>query len=338
LLSNRRKHLIGLDIGSTSIKLVELAESQSGFKLRRMGLTRVEDSESPAAYEHALVCALREHSISKGRVATSVAGRQVAVRNLTFPKLSREELDGAVWYEGGQVIAFDINDAYVDYAVVPQYEGSSNTDVIFAAATREEVNAKTELVQACGLDPRLVSVDALVLLEALLRRDDLPPTSAVLNVGARFSNLGIAKHGAKPFVRDIEIAGDAFTRAIAESRSISLEEAEQIKVADDLDDPKVACVVDSITDRLAREITRSIIYYHTRDQGSKVDRIYLCGGGSKLRGLDKSIAAATDTEVEHWSPLDSLDIDGSRFGPEQVGKLTPFLSVAAALAMKEDPN
>jgi type IV pilus assembly protein PilM len=380
LLNRESRSLIGLDIGSTSAKVVELSLGPSGLELIDVAWTTdgYDDSDLPTV--HGLRSLLGNGASPGKGAATSVCGPSVAVRSFRFPELSPEEMDGAVRYEGDQVIAFDINDAYVDYSVLtrpdeslaqPDAEGpvanedaaptpdeSDATDasdkanggeepdsesvatkkrpneVLFVAATKEVVDAKTDLIRECGLEPRIVAVDALVLLDALFACADPPDTAAVLDVGARFSSLGIASQGSAPFVRDIEIAGNAFTEAIADARGVTFEEAEATKTSEDDWEPDVSAAVAAVTRRLISEISRSLTYYERREGGSKVDRMYVCGGGSRLRNLKESIASETGIEVQDWSPLGSVAVDYSRFDRALIGKLAPVVALAAALGMK----
>lgn len=340
MLTRGQKRLVGVDVGSSSVKVVELSESGSLLELARMGLASIGDHDaSQESAVKALRSVLEVEQVASRRVATSVSGPSVAVRNFHFPKLSPEEIEGAVWYEGGQVIAFDIKGAYVDYSLLGGTgRGDGTTNVLFAAAKNEEVDARTDLMEACGLEPRIVGVDALVLLEALLAEDDLPTTVAVLNVGARFSNLGVTRKDEIPFIRDIEIGGDAYTQVIAEAMEIPLAKADEIKISGEGLDDRARDAIIPVTHRLATEVARSLVYYHTRDEGSKVDKIYISGGGSLLAGLAQTIAAATEVGIEPWSPLDRIEINSSRFDPALVEELAPFVSLAVALAMKEDPH
>lgn len=377
MLNRETRSLIGLDIGSTSAKVVELSVGPSGLELIDVAWTTDGYDGSALPSVRGLRSLLGNGAAPGKGAAMSVCGPNVAVRSFRFPELSPEEMDGAVRYEGDQVIAFDINDAYVDYSILPQscepgvspdaegvetpgdaetsdkaaaaekgngqepedadearQTGKRPNEVLFVAATREVVDGKTQLIEECGLEPRVVGVDALVLLDALFTCSDPPRTSAVLDVGARFSSLGIGRRGVAPFVRDIEIAGNAYTEAIAAGLGVTFEEAESLKVSEDEWKPEVSEIVARVTRRLVSEIMRSLTYYERREDGSKVDRIYVCGGGSNLRSLQNSIAAETGMAVEEWSPLGCVAIDYSRFDRSLIGRLAPIVALAAALGMK----
>lgn len=299
----------------------------------------VEDRGQGPCWQEAIASVLETAGAATKRVATSVCGAHVAVRGFRFPKLTRSELDGAVWYEGSQVIPFDIHEAYVDYSVLSEGRAEEGkTDVLFVAASRPEVDAKLALLKASGLEPRVITVDALALLEAVQREPDLPETVAVLNIGATNSSIGITRGASLPFIRDIDIAGNTYTQAVAQALGVTHVEAEQAKIVESARNPMVIYAIESVTRQLVGELSRSLMYYQTRDHGSKADVIYICGGCSQLPGLADAIAETTGTTVRPWSALDRIEIDESRFDISAVNELSTFFSLAAALASKEDTN
>ena len=337
--TEQHRGLVGLDIGSTSVKLVELSGSPQTFALENISVVAVPEDASVAAYERAITLLLEGKELLTTRVATSISGRKVAVRGLRFPALGQAELDGALRYEGSQVIAFDLDDSYLDHNVVEHEGGKSELmDVLFVAARREIVDGKISVLEGAGLEPRVVGVDALVLLDALLLRDDLPETCGVVSIGAANTSIGIMHEGTVPFVRDIEIGGTDYTQAVATALSVTLEEAEQVKIQEPEKDLASARAIERVTRRVVGELSRSLMYYQTRPGGSQVDALYLCGGASVVPGLADAIAEVAGIEVSAWSPLDSVYVDDARFDAEAVKKLASVSSLAAALAMKQDPN
>jgi type IV pilus assembly protein PilM len=334
----RDQHMLtGIDMGSASVKLVELSGTPPDLELQTIALVSVVDEGPEYSCERALSMILDSNALENRKVATSVSGSNVAVRDLRFPKLAPSEIQGAVRYEGSQVIAFDIKDCYVDYTLLgsadPEEDG---LNVLFVAATRAAVDTRTRILESFGLDPRFVGVDMLILLEALLRREDLPETVAVLDVGAKYTGIGITRVGAQPVVRDLEIAGNSYTEAISEELGIPIKEAETAKVADSRRSSAVERVIQGVTGRLVGEIRRSLVYYETRPHGSKVDRIFLCGGSSRLPGLIETVTESLGIPVELWSPISDVKIDGARFDIPSVEQLAPIAALAGALAMKKD--
>lgn len=340
-MKSEQKRLIGLDLGSSSVKLVELSKNGASYELERLALVPVGQGESRLVTRHALSMILESESVQNRRVATSVSGPQVAVRVLRFPHLAREEVEGAVWYEGGQVIAFDINDAYVDYSVLndeeaDEGEGSGKTDVLFVAAGKSEIDWRTNMLADTGLEPRFVGVDMLVLLEAALTEHDEPQTVAVLHIGASRTGVGIAQRGSIPFVRDIDIGGNAYTQVMAEALNVPIPEAETIKVTGTSWTPEAEIAAADVTNQLVGEIRRSLAYYQTRSHGAKVEKVFLCGGSARLFGLTTAVENALGISVEPWSPMGKVQVDGGRFDLPSVKQLSPFVALATALAMRPE--
>jgi type IV pilus assembly protein PilM len=331
--------LVGVDIGSTSLKLIELSGTPGSFELENISVVAVPDDASAAAYGRAMSLLLEGKDLATTRVATSVSGRKVAVRGMRFPALAKAELDSALRYEGSQVIAFELSGSYLDHHVVSTAAGDGKLmDILFVAARGEEVDAKTAIIEEVGLEPRVVGVDALILLDALHVRDDLPETCAIVNIGATNTSIGIAREETVPFVRDIEIGGHNYTEAIASALSISLEDAEKVKIMEPERELASSRAIESVTRRLVGELSRSLMYYQSRESGAQVDLLHLCGGSSNIPGLADAISEIAELEVVNWSPLDSVHVDETRFDVDAVNRLASVSSLAAALAMRKDPN
>ncbi len=331
---------MGVDIGSTSVKLVELSGSPRAFELENISVVAVPDDASSSAYGKAMSLVLEGKDLVTNRTAISVSGRKVAVRGMRFPALGSAELDGALKYEGSQVIGFELHGSYLDHCVIESEESPSSAmmDVLFVAARKETVDAKIAVLEEVGLEPRVVGVDALVLLDALLLEEGLPETCGVIDIGALSTSIGIARKGTVPFVRDIEIGGSDYTQAIADALSVPLEDAETAKIMEPERELASARAIEHVTRQLVGELSRSLTYYQTRGNGTQVDALFMCGGASIVPGLSDAISEMAGLQVVSWSPLDRVHVDHTRFDAEAVKRLAPISSLAAALAMKKDPN
>jgi type IV pilus assembly protein PilM len=330
--------LVGVDIGSTSVKLVELSGVPQSPTLENISVIAVPDEASSSAYERALRLLLEGKELATTRIATSVSGRKVAVRGMRFPALAKNELQGAIRFEGSQVIAFDLDEAYLDHTVVSTAENGSGMDILFVAVRKEEVDAKLSVLESAGLEPRVVGVDALVLLDVLLGESDSPETCGVVDIGASNTSIGIGREGGIPFVRDVEIGGNDYTEAIAKALDVPLDDAEKVKVMEPERELASMRAIEDVTRRLVQELCRSLMYYQTRGNGAQVDRLYLCGGSAGVPGIVEALTEAAGIEVQSWSPLDRVEVNESRFDMEAVRRLASVSSLAAALAMKPDPN
>jgi type IV pilus assembly protein PilM len=304
LFKLERQRLTGLDIGSSSVKLVELSGAAPNLELEKIALASIVEDDPDSTRESAISAILDSNALECRHVATSISGPNVSVRDLRFPNLAPE----------------DIDDCYMDYSIMDSSaEGPDAVDVLFVAAGKALVDSRTRMIEDAGLDPRFLGVDMLVLLEALLRRKDLPETVALLDVGATCPGIGIARPGGRPFVRDLDIAGHTYTEAISSELGIPLQEAETAKVAESRRSSAVERIIQGVTGRLVGEIRRSLVYYQKR-YGCKIDEIFLCGGSSRVPGLAETVREALGMPAHIWSPIDDVTID----------------ALATALAMKED--
>ena len=152
------------------------------------------------------------------------------------------------------------------------------------------------------------------------------------------TSIGIARKGTVPFVRDIEIGGNDYTQAIADALSVPLEDAEKAKIMEPERELASARAIERVTLQLVGELSRSLMYYQTRGNGTQVDALFMCGGASIVPGLGDAISEMAGLQVVNWSPLDRVRVDDTRFDAEAVRRLAPISSLAAALAMKKDPN
>lgn len=338
LSRGEQKSIIGVDVGSTAVRVVELEGAGRSCELTAAAMAPVPHNASPQSYQQALASALESAHPESRRAATSLSGGHVAVRSFRFPKLSSSEIEGAIWYEGSQVIAFDIEDSYVDYTVFAPGpdDDAKDTPVLFVAAMKSHVDGLTGLLSSVGLEPRIVGIDALTLLEAVKQESDAPETPCVVHIGATTTSIGAARGTELPFVRDIEVAGNAYTSAVADALGITPAEAEDAKRSDLRHDQTAMFAVENVTRRLVGELARSLVYYQTRGAGRHVDTIYLCGGSSTIPGLDEAISRATSVPVAIWSPLDSVAVDPGRFDRSGVDRMKPYLTLAAALAMQTE--
>ena len=328
-LGGRSDSLIGVDIGTHSVKVIQLDDASEGLRVQHLAVVRYEEMES---LEQAVSSAFAESGVATRKVACSVAGPSVAVRHLQFPDLSPEELKGAVWWEGEQIIPFSMTEVYTDFQILGKDEESGMHDVVFVAAARDLVNARSTLVRECGLDMRVLDVDGLAMVNEVHVEVEGQGAVAVVNVGARGTTLSIVDGGGIPFVRDILIAGNSFTEAISTAMEVPEREAEAMKTGDvHALSPRAVDEMEAQIRRLTEEVRTSLRYYGSH-QEREVERILLTGGSSKLSLLSRLMSDELGISVEVWNPLEGVGMEEglpSEYGPE--------LCVALGLARRRDP-
>ena len=346
----RYNSLAGLDIGSTSVKVVQLSGVAKVPRLERVAVVSIDpDADPSAATIKAIKEAVREAKLTTDKVAASVAGPLVAVRHLQFPKLSQDELKGAIHWEGSQVIPFNIEDVYIDFQILPSGGDATaeKMEVLFIAASRQVIDDRFRLIQKSGLEPRVVDIDALAMLNCFQKGRDRQgdqihtdtPTTALLNIGARFTNLVVINSSSRPFTRDIMIAGNNFTEAIEKATGVPFKEADDLKKQpNSISLTENTAIMESIFSKLVNEIRLSFDYFQTKEGGNKIDRILLGGGASRTLSLRGFISEALELPVDEWNPLENIEINPKKFDSQKPTELTSLLTVATGLALRKDPE
>ena len=333
--------LTGLDVGTGSVKVVQVQGSGDNKTVSHAAKTDIEDAADDDAIREAITNAMKVSGAKSKRVCCSIAGPSTAVRKLVLPKMAEDELPGAVWWEGGQVIPYDMENVYFDFQPVQTNEQASNLDVLFVASSKELIDRKQKLIESCGLEVRIFDTDAMALLNGFLASPSKPEDTdifAVIDIGSKYTNLAIYAESQVPFVRDILIGGDDYTHAIMRELDISFPEAERIKRRLPFQpNPQAELAMVSMTERLAEEIQISLQYYEKREESGdvKLDTAKLCGGASQLVGLEGRLSVLLDMKVDTWSPLSDMMSGGISPGLEDYQY---SFAVALGLALREEPQ
>jgi len=342
------KNIIGLDIGSASIKAVQLRETSNGLRLEAAGIAQnptaglegKETSKTGQMIADTIKNLIQENNIKGKNVVSSLSGPPVSIQYFEFPKLSPDELEGAVRLEAEQVMSSDIKDMDMDFQVLSNTSEAKKIKVLFVAVPKRMTEERVEVIQQAGLNPIIVDVDSLALANCFLRMGEAldDKTLIILNVGAQLTNLGILRKGNMQLVRDISFGGNDITGTIAKERMISLEEAEHKKKTPSLwteQNLEMISLLRRRATKLVNEINRSWGYYQTRTSVEKVNRILLMGGSSKLAPLVQFISECMDVPVQEWNPLEHLELHEKKFDPQFRQELGPALAVAIGLALRK---
>jgi len=334
--------MIGLDIGTYSIKGVELQKKDKVNTLvniktqERSGEGEEKDSLSATVKKF-----FREANFAGKDVNISVSGHLVIVRFAELPRMSEDELKNAVRFEVEKYIPFSVDEAILDYQPAVNNPQSKNVAVIFAAVKNNFVKHYIDTVQQAGFTVKGVDVDGVALTNAFLsaypaqKEENKDKAVALLNVGDTFLNVSIAWQGIPYVVRDIKGAGGEVTDEIAKSLGVSKEEAYQIKHNPPTDKKEALTnTIRSVLSRLTKEINLSFGYFENQF-AKEVEKVYLSGGSSDLLGLKEFLSESFDVQVENWDPFNSIKA-GEGVSPETLKELKPSLGVALGLAVRDD--
>ncbi|MBI4553937.1 MAG: type IV pilus assembly protein PilM, partial [Candidatus Latescibacteria bacterium] len=332
--------LVGLDVGTSAVKVVQTQEIDGRKMVIHAAKADIEDAGNEDSIREAILSALKASEVRGKRVCCSTAGPSTAVRRLMLPRMAKDELPGAVWWEGGQVIPYDMEEVYHDFETIAVNEKASSLEVLFVAAPKELIDRKQKIVENCGLEVRVFDTDSTALLNGFMAGPSKPEgtTFAVIDIGAKYTNLAIGADGRVPFVRDILIGGEDYTREIMNALDVTRPEAERVKRRLRFQpNPDAELATVSVTERLAEEIMLSFQYYEKREErgeGARPEIVKICGGTSQLVGLKGRLSVLLDTKVESWNPL-SETMEGG-LGPG-LQEYEHAFAVAVGLAMREEP-
>ena len=337
--------LVGLDLGSSAVKAVELRRVRAGFELVRAGIEplepgavaegAIEDADSVSA---AIRRVFSRSRIRSRKVATSVSGHSVIVKKLTLPAMSREELEDSIQWEARQVIPFDLSDVHLDHQVLESAPGGEDIRVLLVAARRERVASRLEAIAGAGLSPVIVDVDGFALQNAYEANygPGSSVTTALLHIGAGVTNAVVTRGGLPLFTRDVSAGGRQLTELLQKQLGIEFEEAERMKkesAAEALEAGSCEALLQSATETLLLEIRKSLDLFEAAGEGESIQRVYVSGGCSELAGLTERLQSGLDLPLEPLDPFKSIAV-GRGVEEESLYRQAPSLAVAVGLALR----
>jgi len=354
-----KKDLIGLDIGSRTIKAVQLRESGSKWAMVSCGYSELPEEifdlspiEKKDVLSRELKNLFKGNNFSTKRVAASVSGNSVIVRYVKFPKMSKQDLDKAIQFEAEPYIPFDIHEVNIGTQILGDVteEGQPKIETVLVAAKKDILQEKIEIIQETDLSLSLIDVDAFAIENAFQIQKELSEeTVMLLNIGADTVNMNILENGISKVVRDLFIAGNQFTKSIQKNFSVDFKEAERLKrenglviprqeeeleevKMEDEDRVNISTVMMVGVRALLGEIERSIEYYQSLKEGGKIDRVVLSGGSALLKNLDAILSKELNVPVEIYNPFSNVsgNIDNKYID------LAPMFAVAVGLATRRE--
>jgi type IV pilus assembly protein PilM len=345
----KAKSIIGLDIGSSSVKAVECTVKNKGVEMVRMGVAKLPPEaivQGAFLNSGAVVSAIQEAIANAGikakQVATAVSGHSVIVKKISLPAMSREELDESIRWEAEQYIPFDINEVNLDFQIVEGSEAEGQMDVLLVAAKKDLIDDYTQVIADAGLQPVVIDVAAFAVENAFHANYDSSPEEvvALVNIGSQVVNINIVSRGAPAFTRDIATGGNAYTEEIQKALSVSWEEAERMKIggsrheeSQEVVPQEVEDSIRQVTDTVLGEISRSLDFFAATAAESRISRVMLAGGGSLVNGIDAAFQGKTSLPVERLNPLARI-VPASSLDARLLEDLGPGLAVATGLALR----
>lgn len=354
----KKNQVIGLDIGSHSIKLVEIDHSKRGRILRNFGMIGlppgaiVEGSiKEIEIVSSAIVNLYKNLKIKNKAVAASISGYSVIVKKISMGAKDESEIEARIQEEAEQYIPFDINEVNLDFDVlVPtketeeegdkvQGEVVDQMDLMLVAAKKDVVEDYVSLIELAGLHAGLLDVDAFALQNVFeISTQEAEPEGcyAIVNVGAEELGINAIKNGVSLFTRDSSYGGSQITEAIKSEFKVSFEEAEKIKLGGIQPDDSAALeeIFSTVVSDWIQEIKRALDFVGNTYPNEVIEQILLCGGSCKIPGFQKYLKLETDIQIAELNPFANLIVDERVFDPKYLKYIAPQAAVATGLALR----
>src|SRR5579862_4907805 len=332
----KQKAVVGLDIGSSSIKAVELKQSKQGWELVSFGLealaqdTVVDGAIMDAPQVAAAIGGIFDKNEVKLRsVATSVSGHSVIVKRVTLPAMTEEELYDRIQSEASQHIPFDITDVNLDYQLLESMD--SQMDVLLVAVKKDKILNHTNVLAQAGKTPTVVDIDAFALQNCYEVNYDPDPTQtvALLNIGASVMNINIVRGGAPLFTRDVSVGGNQYTDALQKELDLSYEDAERLKKGEavaGVNEEHRGTILRSVSDILILEIQKTFDFFRATASGENIRRILVAGGTARVPGLLDLLREEFAMPVEELYPFRKIGVTPGQFDESQLRDMAPRLA------------
>jgi type IV pilus assembly protein PilM len=339
--------MVGVDIGSSSVKAVELQGKNGDFQLISLGYEPLQpDSVVDGqimelnAVSNAIGNIFNEHKIKTTKVAAGVNGHSVIVKNIVLPQMSADELQESFAWHAEEHIPFDISDVNLDYHVIGTSDDAVH--VLLAACKRDKIANLKQAIQLAGKQPTVIDVDAFALQNCYELNYDPQPGEvvALLNIGASTTNINILNGNRSVFTRDASFGGNQYTSLLQKELGLIFEQAEDVKrgmpLPEGIEHRETAPILETVSDILALEVQKTMDFYRAtvEDGGAAVQKILLSGGGSKLPGLQNFLERRFEIPVEIFDPFKKIKIDSRGFDPEYVKEVIPEMAIAVGLALR----
>jgi len=344
---SKKDTLVGLDIGSRSLKAAEISESKRGRELKRFGITEIphgaiEDGtiNDPEVVAESIRQLFKAYNIKERNVAISIGGYSVIVKKIAVQTMDEEQLQETIHFEAEQYIPFDISDVNLDFQILGQNETNPNQmDVFLVAAKKEMVNDYVNLVNLAGLNPCIVDVEAFALQNTFeANYDNAGDNVALIDIGASKTSLNILKGNNSVFMRDVSLGCMQINQKIISLIDCSYDEAEQLKYSegtDRLSAEDLKGIISSVVSDWCTEIRRALDFFYSTYPDDQIRRIILSGGGANIAEFRQLLSVEASAQVETINPFRNIFVDNDRFDPDFIKQIGPQAAITAGLAIRK---
>jgi len=346
-LGCKKKEIVGVDIGSSSSKLVQLREAKGVYHLGQVGIAplppeaivdgAIMDASTVVETIDNLVKSLKLKTLN---VASSISGHSVIIRKIRLPIMTEEEMEASIQWEAEQYIPFEISEVNLDFQILgPDENDPTQMNVILVAAKKDFVNDYVAVFKECGLTPLVMDIDSFAMENAFEANHEIGEDGvvALVNMGCSAMNVNVLKDGVSVFTRDITVGGNLFNEELQKRLGLSSEDSENAKLGGEVpgaEESSVVSVMSDALESLMQEIQRSLDFFSATASDDRIQRVYITGGVSRHPQVRGRLAERLGLDVELLNPFRNIIIDEKQFDMEYIDAIGPLMSVAVGLAMR----
>ncbi len=344
----RKRETVGLDIGASSVKAVQLKADRGAYDLVQLGIAPLhpETIVDGVIMDSGTVISAIQQIFSENQIITkdvvvAVSGHSVIVKKIKVARMKPDEMEEAIAFEAEQYVPYAIEDVNLDFQVLESASAESGEmDVLLVAVKKDIINDYLSIISTAGLNAVVVDVDAFALQNAfeIAYEVDRDHVVGLVNLGAAVMNINILRGGMSEFTRDSALGGNRYTESIQKILGLSYEQAESLKLGGQVDgrtyeDARPA--IEMVNTELAGEIRRSFDFFRSSSPSDTIHRVVLSGGSARLHGLVEYLSESLEIPCEVANPLRSIKADPKKFDPAYLEVIAPQLAVSVGLALRQ---
>jgi type IV pilus assembly protein PilM len=350
-LKRNKPRILGIDISSTSIKLVELAKTDKGYRVESLAVEPLpanavveKNIQDVEAVGETLQKALKKSGSKCKFTAVAVAGSAVITKIITMPStLTENDMEMQIELEADQYIPYPLEEINLDFQILGPTKGNPETvDVLLAASRSENVELRTAATSIAGLVTKIVDIEAYTIENAarLLAPEELrnadennPFVLAVIDIGATMTSLNVMENGDLIYTREQAFGGKQLTEEIMRRYGLAYEEAGRLKKVGGLPDNYIPEVLEPFKETMAQQVSRFLQFFYTAGQHQSVGMIALAGGCAAIPGIDELIESTLGIKTIISNPFTNMELS-SRVNAQALSNDAPALMIACGLAMR----
>jgi len=354
-LKRKKPSLLGIDISSTSVKIVELSQTDAGYRVESLAVEPLpanavseKNIQDVEAVGDTLSKALKKSGSKCKLAALAVPGSSVITKVITMPaSLSDSEMETQIELEADQYIPYPLEEINLDFQILGETKSNPETvDVLLAASRSENVEMRTAIAEIAGLTTKIIDVEAYTIEKAtsllsssaqalgeVSEEDASPFVVAVLDVGATMTSLNVIENNELIYTREQAFGGKQLTEEIMRRYGLAYEEAGRLKKVGGLPDNYIPEVLEPFKENMAQQVSRFLQFFYTAGQHESVDMIALAGGCASIPGIDELISTQLGVETIIANPFAEMDLS-NKVNSQALSNDAPALMIACGLAMR----